>query len=398
MLRPLFLTTSLVYGGAERHSIALMNRIAERGHECHAVYIKNDTSQFDRIRIGDAGSVLCLDAGGFFDRRAILRLAGIIETLRPSVLVAANPYALMYASLALWRARWQAPVLVTYHTTRLMGLREQIKMLIDRFFMLRADCLVFVSENQRRYWQRRAVASRRVEVILNGVDVEHFSGGEDPRARQIQRRAHGFADDDYVIGISAVLRPEKNHVQLLEAVAILRRRGIPARLLVIGDGPLRGTVEARARDLGIADAVRITGFQQDVRPHLAACDVVVLCSIAVETFSLAALEAMAMSRPVVHADLGGATEMIVPDHNGYLFPVGDTQALVNRLLRLADPALAAAMGRNARRAAEKNFSEAAMVDRYERLLAEVGAAASGRRPATVLPPAPDATASDGRPS
>jgi len=107
-----------------------------------------------------------------------------------------------------------------------------------------------------------------------------------------------------------------------------------------------------------------------VRPFVTAADVMVLCSIAVETFSLAALEAMAMGKPVVHAELGGAAEMIVPGDNGLLFPVGDTAALVAALARLADRALAARMGRRARELAESMFSEAVMVDRYEQLLRE----------------------------
>src|SRR4029077_13405288 len=113
---------------------------------------------------------------------------------------------------------------------------------------------------------------------------------------------------DYVIGICAALRPEKNHVQLVDAVAALRARGIPARALVIGDGPMRPAIEARARAAGVADEVRITGFQQDVRPYLAACDTAVLCSTTIETFSLAALEAMALGRPGAHSDLRGRRE------------------------------------------------------------------------------------------
>src|SRR5207248_3830085 len=92
---------------------------------------------------------------------------------------------------------------------------------------------------------------------------------------------------DFVIGLSAVLRPEKNPLQLVEAIASLRRRGIPARALVIGDGEMRGELEARARRLGVAGDVAITGLQREVRPFVAACDAAVLCS-RTEAFSLAA--------------------------------------------------------------------------------------------------------------
>src|SRR5438094_858591 len=81
----------------------------------------------------------------------------------------------------------------------------------------------------------------------------------------ILRRVLGFSDADYVLGIPALLRREKNHLQLVEAIATLRNRGIPARALMIGDGEMRGAVEARARELNVENDVVITGLQQDVR-------------------------------------------------------------------------------------------------------------------------------------
>src|SRR5207302_9886974 len=118
------------------------------------------------------------------------------------------------------------------------------------------------------------------------------------------RRAVGFAPWDYVSGVSAVLRPEKSPAQLIEGVARLRAMGLPARALFIGDGPERARVEARARALGVADRFVVSGFQEDVRPFLSACDVVSLTSFT-EAFSLAAIEAMALARPVVHPQVGG---------------------------------------------------------------------------------------------
>ena len=164
-------------------------------------------------------------------------------------------------------------------------------------------------------------------MIHNGVDPEHWrSPGAEARTRM--RRVLGLADGDYAVGMCAVFRPEKNHLQLVEAIAQLRARGMPARALLIGDGPMRPAIEARARDLGIAGDVLIAGFHQDVRPLLAASDAMALPSTSVETFSLAALEAMALGRPVVLSEIGGAAEMVRPEENGFLFPAHDTPALV----------------------------------------------------------------------
>lgn len=367
MLRIMFVTGSLVHGGAERHSITLMNRLAERGHECHAVYVKSDHSQRERIELHGSGSLHCLGAARYLDRRALADFAAHLARVRPTVIVAANAYALMYASLARRLSGLSAPLLVTYHSTRLLDMKEQLKMLVERFLFLAADCLVFVCANQRSYWRRRFVFARRNEVIHNGVDLGRYGSADFGAEALALRRRYGIADTDYVIGMVAVLRPEKNHLQLLDAIAALRRRGLPARALLVGDGAMRAAIEARAHALGIGAFVAISGFQEDVRPHVAACDVVALCSVT-EAFSLAAIEAMAMGRPVVHSEVGGAAEMIVPGHNGYLFPVGSTTALVQRLALLADGSRARRMGVNARAMVERHFSETAMLDRYEQVL------------------------------
>jgi L-malate glycosyltransferase len=366
-MKLLFVTGSLVHGGAERHTIGLLNQLAQRGHECHAAYVRDEASQLDRLQ-GAAG-VECLRARGYLDLAALQRLAALIRRLAPSAVVAANPYAMMYAALALRQAGARAPLAVTFHTTLLPGLKEQLQMLYYRPLFWSADALVFVCEAQRRHWRRRLVAGRTSEVIHNGIDPEYWR----PPAPEVgirMRRVLGFEDGDYVVGMCAVFRPEKNHVQLVEALAQLRQRGVPARALLIGDGPLRGAIEARARALGVAGEVVIAGFQQDVRPLLAASDAVALCSTS-ETFSLAALEAMALGRPVILPEVGGAAEMVRPGRDGLLFPVGDTAALVGRLAALGDAALRRQLGAGAREAVEARFTERAMVDRYERLLQRI---------------------------
>lgn len=373
MLRIMFVTGSLTHGGAERHSIALMNQLARRGHECHAVYVKPENDQRERVALCGKGSLLGLAANGYLDRRALADFAAHLARVDPEVIVAANAHALLYASLARMLAGLRMPLLVTYHSTRLLGMKEQIKMLVERFFFMASDCMVFVCENQRRYWRKRFVFARRNAVIHNGVDPRRLASADFSSDEWAIRRQWRIAPTDYVIGMVAVLRPEKNHLQLLDAIVALRRQGIPARALLVGDGPMRTAIEQRARRLGIVGLVAIAGLQEDVRPYIATCNVVVLCSIT-ETFSLAAIEAMAMRRPVVHSEVGGAAEMIVPGHNGLLFPVGDTLALVKALARLANPVEAKRMGDNARAMVERHFTEETMIDRYEETLNELSTA------------------------
>jgi glycosyltransferase involved in cell wall biosynthesis len=368
-VRLALVTGSLVHGGAERQSITLANRLAERGHECHAIYVKNDPSQLSRLHLASPSSVRCLHAARYFDLSALSHLSAQLGRLAPQAILATNPYALMYASLA----NPGVPLVVTLHSTFIRTLKESLQMLAYRPFFWSAACAVFVCERQRRHWLARGLFGRRNRVIYNGVDLEHWQ----PVNAAPVRRALGFAEGDYVIGLSAVLRPEKNPAQLVEAVAALRQRGLPARALFIGDGPERAAVEATARRLRVADRVVISGLQEDVRPFLSACDVVALTSFT-EAFSLAAIEAMALARPVVHPDVGGAAEMIHSGQDGWLFPVADTDTLVDRLAVLADPVVRARMGENARVSVASRFSERAMVERYEELLFEICATRSKR--------------------
>lgn len=369
-MRILLVTGSLAHGGAERQSVALTNRLAERGHECHALYIKAEAALLDQIRLRGRGSARSLDATRYLDWRAIRDFAARIAELGPAAIMAANSYALLYATLAMRVAGLRVPLIVTYHSTRLLQLKERLQMLVYRPLFWAADCSVFVCERQKEHWAQRALFSRRNEVIHNGVDLDAFSNRMGDEERRWLRRALGFSDTDFVIGLSAVMRPEKNHLQLIDALSGLHRMKIPAKALLIGDGPMRGQILERARVLGVERHVVMTGLKKDVRSYIEATDAMTLCSIT-EALSMAAIEAMALRRPVVLSDVGGAAELVVPGENGYLFRVGDTNAFVEKLALLADRRRCREMGEKARALVQKRFSENVMVDRYEQLLVDL---------------------------
>lgn len=376
-----FVTGTLPDGGAERHTVSLLKALAARGHECHAVCVKPTTTTAADLRIAPA-TLTCLQATRYLDLAAARRLGALLKAVRPHAIIAANPYALLYASLARMIARSPVRLVVTFHSARALNLKERVQMLAYRPAFWGADCTVFLCERQRRYWARRGLLSRRNVVIHNGIDASHFRLQPRTWPNGQLRRALDFASTDFVIGLPALLRREKNHQQLIEAVAVLRGHNVPARALVIGDGEMRPAIEASARKLGVEQYVTITGLVPDVRPYIAACDVVTLCSVS-ETFSLAALEAMAMGRPVVLSDVGGASEMVVPGWNGLLYPVDNSLDYLNCLLRLSDSATSRQMGRHARAMVEQKFSAELMTDRYESLLAQL----CGKQGAGAMAPA-----------
>jgi glycosyltransferase involved in cell wall biosynthesis len=378
MLRTLFVTSSFAYGGVEKQTITLMNRLASRGHECHAAYIKENHALLDRVRLRSESAVRCLAAEHYLDRSALADLAALIANLQPTAIVAANPYPLLYAMLARRLARIPTAMVVTYHAANLSGPREFLQMLLYRPFFWTADCAIFACDRQRRYWGRRGLIAKRNVVIYDGVDTDRFSDTTTREHRAATRRVFGFAEDDYVIGAIGDLRREKNQIQLVTAVERLRRAGIPARALLIGDGVQRTDIAARARERGVAPDIAITGFVHDVRPYVAACDVLAVCNLT-EDLSLGALEAMALQKPVVHSNVGIAAELIHPGYNGFLFRANDTAALVAHLAGLTNPDDRASIGAHARDIVQRRFSEQKMIESYESLLLKLTASSNSRR-------------------
>jgi len=360
----LFLTSRLGMGGAERHTITLANLLSDRFRIVFA-YLKPDEDMIDALDRQSLLELRCLHVRKRFDMRAARELAEMARTHGADLIVCANAFALLYAHLARAVSRQPLSTIEVFHTTILRTLKEQLEMVFYRPVFWVSHHVVFVCKAQRRYWLKRGLWGRQVHMVYNGVDTNHFAPLDD-EASSHMRAALGFGPDDRIVGICAVLRPEKAHDALLSAVAQLRDRGQRWKIVLIGDGPLRPAIEAHAAALGVADCMHITGFKADVRPYLALCDAIALVSTS-ETFSIAALEAMAMAKPMIMSDVGGAREQVQHGQNGLLFPPGDISALAACIEQCWDRGMVRRMGAAARHRVEQEFSQGRMIDRYAEL-------------------------------
>lgn len=377
MVNILFIVNSLRAGGAEKHVISLLNGLSTERFRLSLAYLHPGDELLGEIRPGRLAQVLDCRATSRIDRGVIRRLASVIDDDGVDVVLCTNMFAMLYGFLARRQARREVRLVEVFHTTILGDWRLRLQMAF--YWPLFRDCdrLVYVCASQRRHWRRLGLRARADAFVHNGIDTEHFSpaavgllGGE-------ARIRFGFAPDDLVVGICAGLRPEKAHADLLEAILRLSRSGCPVRCLLIGDGPERPAIERRVVDLGLEGKVVFAGFQSDVRPCIAACDVMAIVSHAVETFSISALEAMALGRPMVMSRIGGAAEQVTDGVNGFTFPAGDIAALAACLEGCREAADRERMGANARAIVVEHFGVALMVQRYEALLGELPAG-SGR--------------------
>jgi glycosyltransferase involved in cell wall biosynthesis len=185
-----------------------------------------------------------------------------------------------------------------------------------------------------------------------------------------EQRAHfGIGANAFVVGSVGRLVNEKNQLPLVDAVAQLRATGADAHLMLVGDGPMRQTLQQRAAERGISKAVTFTGALADVRVALKLFDVFVLPSLS-ETFSNAALEAMAMQLPVILTRTGGAAEMIEDGREGYIIDVNELPRRLPDLLGKlhSDTVLRTRMGAAAGQRAQQSFSWEGMLSAYESML------------------------------
>jgi glycosyltransferase involved in cell wall biosynthesis len=208
----------------------------------------------------------------------------------------------------------------------------------------------------------------KIHVIPNGVDVERFH----PRwPNQALWKEFDLDPEAPLVGIVAALRPEKNHEMFLDVAAAVHRRLPRVRFVVVGDGPQRARLQARADELGIAAAVRFVGTRSDVPEVLLLLDVLLLTSH-MEANPLCLLEAMASEKPVVATRVGSVAETVIEGRTGHLVAPGDVPRMAECVLELlADRARAGAIGRAGREHVIAHWSVEGMVQGYEDLITEI---------------------------
>ena len=359
-LNVMFVLTECLRGGAEVLLLELLRHLDREEFSPRVATLKKPGPFGEAVH--DAAPLTSEWLKHKYDAGVIGRLARHMrETATDAVItVGTGGDRMFWGRLAAWRAR--IPVILSaIHST---GYPQGIE-LANRLLAPVTDGFIACARRHARYLiEYEHCPAERVFAIPNGVDTHRFR----PRDRVLARARMGWDASVPIAGIVAALRPEKQHVLLIEAWADVVRRLPEAQLVIVGDGSERPAIEEAVARHQLHASVTLLGCRDDVPELLPAFDVMVLSS-KMEANPASTLEASACGVAVVAPDVGSLPETVVPEKTGLLYPGSDRVALVEALLKvLEDRSWAARLGEAGRRFVQKHFALEVMVCGYERLI------------------------------
>lgn len=220
------------------------------------------------------------------------------------------------------------------------------------------DRFVAISRAIQRVLVDGGVDESRIAVVHSGIDLGRFENVPPNNFRE----ELGFPAEAPVIGNVAAMADHKGQRYLIAAMPSVLAAEPQARLVIVGDGELRGALEAQVRELDVGRAVTFTGFRTDVPQWLDFFDVFVMSSH-LEGLCTSVLDALAMRRPVVVADAGGLPEIVTHEEHGLVVPAKDPEALAQAIVRLlGDRELGRRLAEAGRRRVQTQFSADRMVE------------------------------------
>lgn len=333
------------FGAVERYVLAVATGLRDRGME--AALLFPDVSPLDPFRDLAGGSVRLVPLSPrLVAAPTPVLVAGLVRELRrlrPRVAHATDvwPPAQFAARLAGVRR-----LFVTHHTPELPRRDNFAGRLWRGLGWLARPTIVYTSETDRQRDGRHPSV-----VVPLGIELDRFSGAE-PALRH----------DGPIVGNVARLAKQKGQAVLIDAAPGVLARYPDARFVLVGEGELRGELEARVRALGLTDRFLFTGERDDVPELLASFDVFAFPSL-FEGLCLAVIEAQAAGVPVVATPVGGIRETVVPGETGVLVPPRDPAALATAIVRLLEDRYEAGrLAQEARRRALDRYAVGQMVD------------------------------------
>jgi glycosyltransferase involved in cell wall biosynthesis len=355
-------------GGTEKHLVQLIAGLPADRFRCTVVAFDMGVNPLlDELRARDV-PVIHLPVGREYVPNAAIqawRLSRLVRRNRYDIVQTFHQKADTFGALIVWLSGARRLVSSKRDTG---DLRNPLHVFLNRRLKSLFQAFIVVAEAVRvAVVARDELPNSRVTTIYNGVDLRQFSV---PAAQQRfeARTRFGFGAGDFVVGMVAGFRPEKNHDVFFAGLARALAK-IPAlKVLAVGGGELLSQFQEKISHSELAQRVVFTGELLHVLPCLWSMDVACLTPGSNEGFSNALIEQMAVGLPLIVTDVGGNAEAVIDGVNGYVVPAGDASALAAALIKTYESREGQrAMGHASRQRAEERFSLDRMCAEHARL-------------------------------
>jgi len=359
------------YGGSGVVATELGIELAARGHEIHFITYAEPfrlTGRETNIRYHEV-PVTNYPLFQFppYDLALATRMAEVAEFYQLDLLHV--HYAIPHSVCALLARQMLAargirlPFITTLHGTDITLVGQDHSFLpITKFGIEQSDGITSISQYLKDETERAFSIQRHIEVIYNFVNCDLYM--RRPEVYERDRQKYAAPEEALLVHLSN-FRPVKRATDVVHIFAKIAKQ-LPARLMLIGDGPDRSEAERLAVSYGIKNRIHFLGKQNSVEDLLSLADLMLMPS-EMESFGLAALEAMACSVPAIATRVGGVPELVDDGVTGMLFPVGATDGMAAAAIDLlTNKDRLAEMSRAARQTAQKRFCTSNIIPLYER--------------------------------
>lgn len=310
-----------------------------------------------------------IDCSGRVDFKAVRRLSSLLRESEIDLIHTHNYKSDLMGVLASLKTK--IPVVCTnhgwIHSGFLLNAYESMDAFFMKFFMRK---IFAVSKGMQVEIIKKRVPSSKIQFIPNGIFIE------DAISHVNQKKEFGIDPSVLVFGVIGRLSIEKGHKFLFEALSRLRPSPEKIQFLIVGEGPLRCTLERFVSDLNISSFVQFTGYQKDITRVFNSIDILVQPSLK-EGLPISLLEAMSFAKPIIATHVGDVSDLIHDKSTGILIPPGSSEEIYNAMrLLIEDPMLREQLGQNAREYVKLNYSLEKMVqayaEQYRQILTVIG--------------------------
>lgn len=348
------------YSGGEVQVFLLMEGLRRNGHRC--ILLCRPESRCEAEARAREIECLAVRMESELDFTSVARLKKLLLRVRPDIVHLHTGRATWIGGIAARMA--ELPAITTRRMDRPVKRNWRTRWIYGSL----VERAVAISSAVEACLREGGVPPERIVTIRSAIEPKDLVPAQ---GRAAVRAALEASSDDVVVLALGSLVQRKGLDILIEAVARLAARGIHPPVWIAGDGPEYSVLEKMCRTHGVEARVRFLGHRDDAADLIVACDVFVQPARR-EGLGVAALEAMALRRPVVASRVGGLAEAVADGRTGLLVPPGDAAALADALERLVqDGALRAELGRNGPARIADGFLAEQMVAAYEEVYRKI---------------------------